>query len=144
VTGESELSSSDLWVTVKTRPSSSTSRDRLIKYAEERFKTPIHSLSQIDRSSGVNRLRLTIHGNETSPIANYTLCDNEAFMTSQPSPIVEAWRTGETQPTEGCFHSDHAGTYSKYKLIKIFVPSTLKLNRVPFVFLQRCSRHRVG
>lgn len=117
MTGESELSSSDLWVTVKTRPSSSTSRDRLIKYAEERFKTPIHSLSQIDRSSGVNRLRLTIRGNETIPIANYTLCDNEQLMTSQPSPILEAWRTGETQPTEGCFHSDHAGTYSKYKLI---------------------------
>ena len=117
MTGDSKLDRSDLRATV-TRYRPGANRDKLIRFVESRFKT-IHSFSQVDKAAGVQRIRLTLTGKDKA--GNYSNCENGSSLTTPPSqawsPVLEAWRTGAPEFIEGCFHSELAGTYPKYKII---------------------------
>ena len=106
VTGNSVLDLSDLKAGVINRPKEN--RNALLRFIERRFKT-LHTFSQVDAGGAQLRLRLSLDAANKS---NAPLCRD--YETVSPSPVLQARRM-EPQSVEGCFHTEQAGIYPKYR-----------------------------
>jgi hypothetical protein len=106
VTGNSVLDLSDLKAGVIIRPKEN--RNALLRFIERRFKT-LHTFSQVDAGGAQLRLRLSLDAANKS---NAPLCRD--YETVSPSPVLQARRM-EPQSVEGCFHTEQAGIYPKYR-----------------------------